>query len=103
MSKLGKHASTVCQARILESTHSATPSLAVNHKFHKFLYSSTILDTVHDEIRGRTFNVPHGNAGNAGKSFVNELAQLFQAFIICCAVESVALQAAITLPLLLLQ
>jgi len=88
---------------MLESTHSATQSLAVNQKFNKFLYSSLILDTVYDEIRGRTFNVPHGNAGNAGKSFVNELAQLFQTFTICSAVESVALQAAITLPLLLLQ
>jgi len=64
---------------------------------------STVLDNAYDETvhwRKNCFKIPHGNAG---KSFVNELARLFQAFATGSALESVALKAAMTLPPLLLQ
>ena len=64
---------------------------------------STVLETAYDETvhwRKNCFKIPHGNAG---KSFVNELARLFQAFATGSALESVALKAAMTLPPLLLQ
>ncbi len=47
-----------------------------------------------------SFSIPYGKAG---RSFVNELTRLYQAFGSASAMESVALKAAIVLPILLLQ
>ena len=41
--------------------------------------------------------------GKAGKSFVSELARLYKAFASSSAMESIAMKAAIVLPILLLQ
>ena len=57
--------------------------------------NATYAEVVH--WKKNVFKVPHGNAG---KSFVSELASLFQAFAICSALESIALK---VMPILLLQ
>ena len=59
---------------------------------------SAYKETVH--WRKNSFRIPQGKAG---KSFIYELARLFQAFTTGSALESVALKAATVLPLLLLQ
>ena len=50
--------------------------------------------------RRNCFKVPSGNIGN---SFVSELARLYNAFATGSALESVAMEAAMTMPILLLQ
>ena len=51
-------------------------------------------------MRKNSFNIPRGKAG---KTFTNELARLFLAFASGSVLESVALKAAIVLPILTLQ
>ncbi len=65
-----------------------------------FIHSlaATYAEVVH--WRRNCFKVPFGNAG---KSFVTELARLFKAFAEKSSLESVALKAAIVLPILALQ
>ena len=50
--------------------------------------------------RRNCFKVPSGNIGN---SFVSELARLYNAFATGSALESVVMEAAMTMPILLLQ
>ncbi len=64
---------------------------------------STILEAAYTEVihwRKNSFTIPFGNAG---KEFVTELAKLYSAFASASALESIALKAATTLPILLLQ
>ena len=68
--------------------------------------SESFIDSLHatyTEVvhwRPNYFRLPNGNAG---KSFVSELARLFKAFATGSALESIALKAATVLPILLLQ
>ncbi len=62
------------------------------------LLEDTYLEVTH--WRRNSFSIPYGKAG---RSFVNELTRLYQAFGSASAMESVALKAAIVLPILLLQ
>ena len=62
-----------------------------------------LLDTTYDEVvhwRRNCFSVP---LGRAGRAFVNELSRIYLAYGTASALESVALKAAIVLPILLLQ
>ena len=62
-----------------------------------------LLDSTYTKVllwRRNCFSVP---TGKAGREFVSELARLYQAFGSASALESVALKAAIVLPILLLQ
>ena len=61
------------------------------------------LDSAHEEAvrcRKNCFRIPHGNAG---KSFILELARLNDAFLTGSALESVPLKATMVLPLLVFQ
>ncbi len=61
------------------------------------------LETAYEETvhwRKNCFRIPRGNTG---KSFVHEMARMFNAFATGSALESVALRAATVLPLLVLQ
>ena len=61
------------------------------------------LNAIYSEVvhwRRNCFSVPYGKAG---KEFVRELSRLYSAYGSASALESVALKAAIVLPILLLQ
>ena len=71
-----------------------------SHSSESFIHSlnATYAEVVHWKIN--SFKVPQGSVG---KSFVSELARLFNSFASGSALESIALQAATVLPILLLQ
>ena len=61
------------------------------------------LNATYDEVvhwKPNFFKVPYGNTG---KSFVSKLSRLYRAFATGSAMESIAMKAAIVLPILLLQ
>ena len=61
------------------------------------------LNAAYDEAvhwRPNLFKVPYGKAG---KSFVSELTRMYKAFATSSAMESIAMKAAVVLPILLLQ
>ena len=71
-----------------------------SHSSESFNHSlnATYAEVVHWKMN--SFRVPQGSVG---KSFVSELARLFNSFASGSALESIALQAATILPILLLQ
>ena len=61
------------------------------------------INNAYDEIvhwRRNVFKIP---SGKAGKSFVRELTRLFKAYAECSSLEGIALKAAMSLPILILQ